>query len=572
MCKMVDVFQAVGQGMDHLFNLRIAACSKHVSVCLEDLPKKPKNSPIGNPSRVHFVKAFLDCMHALISEDPREIEEAFASLKRAEMIAEDNYASSNGGSGVMSWFRAKKQTAVEDMPVAISHWTFDTCVVLAHVHLFTACLLLRTGSYLRGGNRLRRSWNLFKKLKHDLDKGVVKSPPEGAVCDLLVGVGVFHFAVSLIPPSFAWLAEVIGFESDRELGIAELEKAQNMAGPLSPLALLMLLTVQVSFFENPEAAEPIYQQGIARFASCSMYHFLGGYTARRRGDLKEAKRRFQLAHDCASEIRQLQLMCLYELGWCSFMECKYEDSIAYYEEFLAEYKSPSYRAFAAYQLGTAYAMLDKNSDAAHVFEKVPKFVREHYSFDAFAKRMSKEFLTAGYLSDFQKLMTDASNHLDSSDFGACLEKLAAASPLILEEEEEQEAQSGDSSPYFSRKRGNSISNYIMYCRIIDHDVSERRAWFEYISGRAHRARGDMKVAQECFQAVINDKSNITRQLYLIPHSLTELSEIAIAGQRLDEAVILLRSARQYSGFDFDKHLNRRQIMNLDRIESLRHYG
>ena len=70
--------------------------------------------------------------------------------------------------------------------------------------------LFRTGSYLRGGNRLRRSWKLFRRLKDDYDGDVVRNLPDETVCDLQVGVGAFHFAVSLIPQSFSWLAELIG--------------------------------------------------------------------------------------------------------------------------------------------------------------------------------------------------------------------------------------------------------------------------------------------------------------------------------------------------------------------------
>ena len=106
--------------------------------------------------------------------------------------------------------------------------------------------------------------------------------------------------------------------------------------------------------------------------------------------------------------------------------------------------------------------------------------------------MAIEFLASGYLSEFQKLMTDASNYLEASNYDASLDRLAQASSYIMSEEEEESGETGDSSPSTPRKRASSL----------EREVSERRAWFEYISGRAHRGRGDLDVDQKCFEVCI----------------------------------------------------------------------
>eukprot|EP00897_Mesotaenium_endlicherianum_P002003 jgi/Mesen1/1830/ME000142S00997 len=51
-----------------------------------------------------------------------------------------------------------------------------------------------------------------------------------AMADVLFGVGGFHFFVSMVPSSFTWIVESLGFRGDREAGRRELQLAAGASG------------------------------------------------------------------------------------------------------------------------------------------------------------------------------------------------------------------------------------------------------------------------------------------------------------------------------------------------------
>ncbi len=85
-----------------------------------------------------------------------------------------------------------------------------------------------------GAYYLRKSWKVYELLVQ-LVKDTDDKKLQGRI---KFGVGIFHFGtysassdmflvISLIPPTFAWIAEVIGFHADREKALVEMEYART---------------------------------------------------------------------------------------------------------------------------------------------------------------------------------------------------------------------------------------------------------------------------------------------------------------------------------------------------------
>ena len=93
---------------------------------------------------------------------------------------------------------------------------------------------------------------------------------------------------------------------------------------------------------------------------------------------------------------------------------RFDEAIETLSSFLEQHKSPSFRAFAGYQLAMSYAMTDRFDEAfvnfisffffkkkttnyrweeaKKTFKLVPGWVRPHYTFDQYAARKAKHYL------------------------------------------------------------------------------------------------------------------------------------------------------------------------------------
>ena len=140
---------------------------------------------------------------------------------------------------------------------------------------------------------------------------------------------------------------------------------------------------------------------LSRYETPSLFLYLRGYLFRKRGNMQQSIVNFQRAYDGAADVRQLQLACLYELGWCQMLALNFLAAIDILNRFLQETKryfnepcdgglpclvecpnnacSASFRAFAAYQLGLCYALSDRFDDALKAFARVEAFVRPHFT-------------------------------------------------------------------------------------------------------------------------------------------------------------------------------------------------
>ncbi len=69
------------------------------------------------------------------------------------------------------------------------------------------------------------------------------------VSSVSFGLGCFHFFVSLVPRSFQWLLNAIGYVSDRQLGIEELRRVQQSNGIRGSIPILLFQNSNISLFE-----------------------------------------------------------------------------------------------------------------------------------------------------------------------------------------------------------------------------------------------------------------------------------------------------------------------------------
>ncbi|XP_065341993.1 tetratricopeptide repeat protein 39C-like isoform X1 [Cloeon dipterum] len=140
------------------------------------------------------------------------------------------------------------------------------------------------------------------------------------------GYGIFQLCISLLPPSLLKLISFLGFEGDRDTGIAALmyaRQGQDMRAPLASLSLLWYHTIVRPFFAldgsnvqaGVAAAETLISESQETYGQSALFLFFRGRVERLKSNVSQALLAYQAAVK-ASPQREIQLLCLHEVGWC----------------------------------------------------------------------------------------------------------------------------------------------------------------------------------------------------------------------------------------------------------------
>jgi hypothetical protein len=124
--------------------------------------------------------ALIKSVQALLSEDPKDVEQALGRLEDAQ-------------SSVQEALTAGGESAAQCLG--------------AECTLFTSLLLFRSGSLLKGAFYLRRSWKCYEQCMALFAREMDLSTTTNVhLCSLLnFGAGFFLFGCSMLPPSVGYV-------------------------------------------------------------------------------------------------------------------------------------------------------------------------------------------------------------------------------------------------------------------------------------------------------------------------------------------------------------------------------
>lgn len=88
--------------------------------------------------------------------------------------------------------------------------------------------------YLKGVLDFKKAWTYYKEVNDYLNhlfqsERAIQEIPQLADIRCLVdfGVGIYHFACSIVPRQFQFIVEGIGFKADRDLGMEEMQRSMR---------------------------------------------------------------------------------------------------------------------------------------------------------------------------------------------------------------------------------------------------------------------------------------------------------------------------------------------------------
>ncbi|RVE61914.1 hypothetical protein OJAV_G00175360 [Oryzias javanicus] len=386
-----------------------------------------------------FGASFVSFLNAMMTFEEEKMQMAFQRLKATEKLCE------SANIGVIETIKSKikgNMDAQRSGRAAVDR--LQRQVIIADCQVYLAVLSFikqELSGYIKGGWILRKAWKMYNKCYNDIthlqegsrrraseqqerstspsepsnrspspsSPGPSASQKHGAVSpealdrlkgSVSFGYGLFHLCISMVPPHLLKIVNLLGFPGDRHQGLSALtfaSESKDMKAPLATLALLWYHTVVQPFFALDGAdtqaglteAKSILQQKEPMYPNSSLFMFFKGRVQRLECQISSALTSFSHALDLASDQREIQHVCLYEIGWCSMIELNYGEAYRAFERLKTE--SRWSQCYYAYLTGACQGATGDLEGAVAVFKDVQKlFKRKNNQIELFSMKRSEK--------------------------------------------------------------------------------------------------------------------------------------------------------------------------------------
>uniref|UniRef100_A0AAZ3NWC3 Tetratricopeptide repeat domain 39C n=1 Tax=Oncorhynchus tshawytscha TaxID=74940 RepID=A0AAZ3NWC3_ONCTS len=357
-----------------------------------------------------FGASFVSFLNAMMTFEEEKMQMAFDDLRATERLCESD------NTGVIETIKKKiRRSDSQRSGVAIVD-RLQRQIIVADCQVYLAVLSFikqELSSYIRGGWILRKAWKMYNKCYSDISQlqdcskrrssdqqgspspsteqanratpptqmtnGVSPEALERLKGSVSFGYGLFHLCISMVPPHLLKIVNLLGFPGDRHQGLSALtyaSESKDMKAPLATLALLWYYTVVQPFFaldgSDTQAglmeAKAILQRKEPVYPNSSLFLFFKGRVQRLECQINSALMSFQNALELATDQREIQHVCLYEIGWCSMIELRYSDAYRAFQRLATE--SRWSQCYYAYLTGVSQGASGDLEGAAIVFKDV----------------------------------------------------------------------------------------------------------------------------------------------------------------------------------------------------------
>lgn len=295
------------------------------------------------------------------------------------------------------------------------------------------------------------------------------------------------------------------------------------------LALLWYHTVVQPFFAldgtDTQAglleAKAILQRNEAVYPDSSLFMFFKGRVQRLECQISGALTSFQNALELATDQREIQHVCLYEIGWCSMIELRYADAFRAFERLKTE--SRWSQCYYAYLTGVCQGATGDLQGAGVVLKDVHGLLRRKANqIDLFSMKRAEKLGTPGPSQELCVL--------------AVIEVLYLWKAL---------ANCSSSKLHTMTKALQSID-----------DVSHA-GLKNLLLGALHKCLGNTKDAIQCFHLAARDEVGRQDNSYVQPYSCYELGCVLLDSQESagKGRALMLQAKEDYGGYDFENRLH-----------------
>ncbi|XP_018613252.1 tetratricopeptide repeat protein 39C [Scleropages formosus] len=525
----------------------------------DELFRKYRNhSPL-----MSFGASFVSFLNAMMTFEEEKMQMACEDLKATEKLCESDI-------GVIETIKNKIKRSVDSQSTGMTVVDrLQRQIIVADCQVYLAVLSFvkqELSAYIKGGWILRKAWKMYNKCHSDIsmlqescqrrassDRANDNAAPRGPAVtaealsrlkgSVSFGYGLFHLCISMVPPNLLKIINLLGFPGDRLQGLSSLayaSESKDMKAPLATLALLWYHTVVQPFFALDGSdthtglmeAKSILQKKEAVYPSSSLFIFFKGRVQRLECQINSALTSFNDALELATDQREIQHVCLYEIGWCSMIEMNFHDAYKSFERLKNE--SRWSQCYYAYLTGVCQGASGDLEGAISVFRDVQKlFKRKNNQIEQFSFRKAERLRR---MSPTREL---------------CI--LAAIEVLYL----------------WKALQNCSSTKLQLMSQVLQEidDVSYVGLKF-LLLGAIHKCLGNKRDAIQFFQLAARDEAGRQTNSYVQPYSCYELGCVLLENPESvgKGKALLLQAKEDYVGYDFE---NRLQVRIHSALASLK---
>ncbi|KAI4905528.1 hypothetical protein NFI96_012443 [Prochilodus magdalenae] len=346
------------------------------------------------------------------------------------------------------------------------------------------------------------------------------------------GYGLFHLCISMVPPHLLKIINLLGFPGDRQQGLTSLtyaSESKDMKAPLATLALLWYHTVVQPFFalDGSEteagllAAKGILQSKEAEYPNSSLFMFFKGRVQRLECQISSALKSFNSALELATDQREIQHICLYEIGWCSMIELSFTNAFRAFDRLRTE--SRWSQCYYAYLTGVCQGAAGDLDGACSVLKDAARlFRRKHNQIEQFSMRKAEDLRK---LPPTQELCT-----------------MAAIEVLYL----------------WKALPNCSTSKLQLMIQVLQQMEDSSCSGLKHLLlGAVHKCLGSSTNAVQCFQVALRDEHGRLSNSYVQPYSLYEIGCIYLENPEstANGRALLLQAKEEFTAYDFENRLH-----------------
>jgi tetratricopeptide (TPR) repeat protein len=337
-----------------------------------------------NDSEKALLYGLFSFLYGLSSFSERHLEEASSRIWKAEKIAKNE----------------------ESQPATFIRGT----TVRAHVHFLQALLCLVEENYLKSVWHFKKTAKLLERAKKTFPSYMdylSEDARNDAAALIDIGFGIFGLLASILPPKAIAVVEWFGICGDRENAITLLNEVFLSNTLYSPWAAFYLLvyylgisdSIGILTEENHRISKRLLDWSNSNFPGSVMFMMPKSFYKRSLKLLEQSREVALEGFNLSSECPGIQLLFIYNIGWCSFLCMDYTKHIHEFRQLLAQFShlslNKSFLCLCEFMIGISNFIMEKPDDTRKSFQKTLEIQRSFSSskeLDKYIKRKCKLYL------------------------------------------------------------------------------------------------------------------------------------------------------------------------------------
>lgn len=362
----------------------------------------------------------------------------------------------------------------------------DLYYILGANYIYRAMVFTQEGKFLDAVWATKRSESFLNK--------VIELKPK--YYDAYLGLGLYNFAVGLIPSGFKWALNLAGIKGDKEKGLEYIKQAVESGTFTRVEAKFYYAQILSDFFADYNSATEFMNSLVRRYPDNLLFNYSLAVLLIEGKKLNKAEKILHfIVNKKNVKFEQLSAYSNFMIGDVLFKKNNYDSAIVYFNRFILSTTEKDLLGITNYRLGICYEVLGQ-TDVARTYFKMANRGSQDIDDDIYAKRRGTLFVERNITKEEIDLIRYR-HFIDMGKYKTGLDSLAFLYENSTSDEIKAEAILNISDAlYLTGKYKASIDTL----KIIDSFEISEEEWIKpfalYYSARAENKLGNVKEAVE----------------------------------------------------------------------------